>query len=1123
MALAAPYGNGSASAVTTQLGSITPTGQQTLGGPLASCLSAQSVWAAANVSWFDVPGHARSFNKSTSIVTMASRGKSDASYPDALATCNGIPYASGWVTTSTITVVETVSTMPFPTPAPECTLDNSQCLEWWTTSFKCAALEGVTVPPQYCSTYANYTPCASPTALSIPFTPVPEIPFCYLLAATAQLFYWPSTVVGGSFCNQTMTSGPANTTRTAVVGSVTITSPSVALSVPWMYAANVNYDRFGRYLEDIVVPLAPHEVTSLQAGVGPPVADDRSPRERLDFGVMVPGHPKWDAWVGCRACAQTYGAVTTGAYASLLKKDKFCGTVWGKYHFSCITRATHELASAAEHICDVEADLSVVDVYEPELYIPPQFTSLQPEWVSRSCAGLFAFLDPPKTLSEQTAAAGPTAPVSPITTTSAEPASTSQTAPRTSSAPSTPTSTAVIPLPQVPDTSAAESSTNESASSASAQTSSQASDGSSASLSNPVADTTSESLDPGETSATSQAVGQSSAGVPSSYAETSTLDPTVTSQPPSATTNEGLSSLPGTNGSDDPTSEASAAEISNPADSSDDPTSVQSTTASPTDALGVLSQAVSTAQSTTNIGGYIASILGISSSTDGSLSNSADPSAFASSAVDDPSLSNGLSASGASLATEAGSASETSSPDPSNTQGVPGQVLPSAANDAKTSTAQGVNLPALTNDPTSDSPASVAYITQPDGQTLTVEAQGTATVVHAGSTAISLTEGAELTVQGNTISLPSTADGILVNGGSVAFSEEPTASYVAPAVTGTVVTGTNGRVLTVLQTGSFAVVAGGSTTLTLSPGAQSTLEGITLSQAASSDEVLVNGTPAILSELGADPTLASAIVITAEEQTLTIARQPGSDYVVAAGSSLATLSPGVQTTFNGVTLSVATSGGDILIDGTPTTIGSALPDPTTDSGIVLTGNGHTYTAARQSDGNYLVVDSSTTLTIGSGTDYNLNGVTLSQPSTGSGLIIDGSLATISRLPTTSAAFQSDPTVVLTAGGETLTALRQSNSEYIIAANATTLTLSPDGSPVVVGSATLSEGADGVLTTVGASPGSTNLPQGSITSDLTPSSANQPTATSSANINWRIENLVLCSAVGFLSILIVLAL
>ncbi|KAK5742192.1 hypothetical protein LTR17_003433 [Elasticomyces elasticus] len=1018
---------------------------------------------------------------------MASRGKSDASYPDALATCNGIPYASGWVTTSTITVVETVSTMPFPTPAPDCTLDNSQCLEWWTTSFKCAALEGVTVPPQHCSTYANYTPCASPTALSIPFTPVPEIPFCYLLAATAQLFYWPSTVVGGSFCNQTMTSGPANTTRTAVVGSVTITSPSVALSVPWMYAANVNYDRFGRYLEDIVIPLAPHEVTSLQAGVGPPVYDDRSPRERLDFGVMQPGHPAWKAWLGCRACAQTYGAVTTGAYASLLKKDKFCGTVW-------------------------------VDVYEPELYIPPQFTSLQPEWVSRSCAGLFAFLDPPKTLSEQTAAVGPTAPVSPITTTSAEPASTSQTAPRTSSAPSTPTSTAATSLPEVSDTSASDSSTNKAVSSASAQTSSQAGEGSSASLTNTIADTTSELLDPGETSATSQAVGQSGAGVPSSYAETSTLDPTVTSQPPSATTNEGPSSLPGTNGSGDPTSRASAAEVSNPAESSDDPTSVQSTTASPTDALGVLSQAVSTAQSTTNIGGYIASILGISSSTDESLSNSADPSAFASSAVDDPSLTNGLPASGASLATEAGSASETSSPDPSNTQGVPGQVLPSAANDAKTSTAQDVNLPALTNDPTSDSRASVAYITQPDGQTLTVEAQGTATVVHAGSTAISLTEGAELTVQGNTISLPSTADGILVNGGSVAFSEEPTASYVAPAVTGTVVTGTNGRVLTVLQTGSFAVVAGGSTSLTLSPGAQSTLEGITLSQAASSDEVLINGTPATLSELGADPTLASAIVITAEEQTLTIARQPGSDYVVAAGSSLATLSPGVQTTFNGVTLSVATSGGDVLIDGTPTTIGGALPDPTTDSGIVLTGNGHTYTAARQSDGNYLVVDSSTTLTIGPGTDYSLNGVTLSQPSTGSGLIIDGTLVTISRLPTTSAAFESDPTVVLTAGGETLTGLRQSNSEYIIAANATTLTLSPDGSPVVVGSATLSEGADGVLTTVGASPGSTTSPQGSVSGDVASSSANQPTATSSANINWRIENLVLCSAVGFLVVL-----
>ncbi|KAK5707802.1 hypothetical protein LTR97_000340 [Elasticomyces elasticus] len=1093
MALAAPYGNGSTSAVITQLGSITPTGQQTIDGPQASCLSAQSVWAAANVSWFDVPGHARSYNKSTSIVTMASRGKSDASYPDALATCNGVPYASGWVTTSTITVVETVSTMPFPTPAPDCTLDNSQCLAWWTTSFKCAALEGgVTEPPQYCSTYANYTPCASPTALSIPFTPVPDLPFCYLMAATAQLFYWPSTVVGGSFCNQTMTSGPANTTRTAVVGSVTVTSPSVALSVPWMYAANMNYDRFGRYLEDIVVPLAPHEVTSLQAGPGPPIYDDKSPRERLDFGVLSPGLPSWDAWIGCRACAQTYGAVTTGAYASLLKEDKFCGTVW-------------------------------VDVYEPELYIPPQFTSLQPEWVSRSCAGLFAFLDPPKTLSEQTAAAGPTAPVNSITTTSAQPASTSQTAPRTSSAPSTPTSAVATSLSQVSETSAAESSTNEAVSSASAQTSSQASDGPPASISDPVADTTSESLDPGETSASSQVVGQSSAGVPSSYAETSTLDPPVTSQPPSATTNEGPSSLPGTNESSDPTSEASTAEVSNSADSSDDPTSVKSTTASPTDALGVLTQAVSTAQSTTNIGGYIASILGISSSTDGSLGSSADPSAFASSAADDPSLSNGPSASAAPPAIQAGSALETlASPGTIITQSVPSSgALPSSAiNDAETFTTQDVSPSAISNDPT----ANVAYITQPDGQTLTVGAQGAATVVYAGSAAISLTEGAQYTVQGNTISLPSTADGILVNGGSVAFSNEPTASPVASTVNGAVITGTNGGILTVLQTGSFAVVAGGSTTLTLSPGAQSTLEGIMLSQAASSDEVLINGTPATLSELAADPTLASAILITAEEQTLTIARKTGSDYVVAAGSSLATLSPGVQTTFNGVTLSMATSGGDVLINGTPATIGGALTASSTDSGIVLTRNGQTLTAARQSDGNYLVADSSTTLTLGPGTDHSLNGVTLSQPSTGSGLIIDGTLATISRLSTTSAASGSDPTGVLTAGGETLTALRQSNNEYIIAADATTFTVSPGGSPIVVGSATLSEGTDGVLTTLGTEPIIPRTSERSSPGSATSGAASQPTATnSSAGINivnngrkWK----RIIGAVGFLTILMI---
>ncbi|TKA36071.1 hypothetical protein B0A54_13010 [Friedmanniomyces endolithicus] len=93
-----------------------------------------------------------------------------------------------------------------------------------------------------------------------------------------KLHYWPRTVAGGSGCNQTLTSGPTNTTRVAVIGTATITSPDVAISIPWIYARNVESQRWGRYLQDVVVTLPPDDIRSLQAFIGSEVGASSSQR-----------------------------------------------------------------------------------------------------------------------------------------------------------------------------------------------------------------------------------------------------------------------------------------------------------------------------------------------------------------------------------------------------------------------------------------------------------------------------------------------------------------------------------------------------------------------------------------------------------------------------------------------------------------------------------------------------------------------------------------------------------------------------------------------------------------------------------------------------------------------------
>ncbi|KAK0941055.1 hypothetical protein LTR29_007331 [Friedmanniomyces endolithicus] len=391
---------------------------------LTSCISARSSWSAANSSWFQLPGHVHTYNVSTSISTSAQREQSltdlsnvTAGYPTAFATCNGIPYATDWWTPTIITEVPATSTAPFPTPAPSCSVDDDQCMAWYLTNNVCAGITsypntGIKTAPSWCALYQTYAPCPSPTQFSAPWTSLPNEPQCQIEAGMVKLHYWPRTVAGGSGCNQTLTSGPTNTTRVAVIGTATITSPDVAISIPWIYARNVESQRWGRYLQDVVVTLPPNDIRSLQAFIGAPVYGTRTGTS-FNFDDLLPGYPSWGEWLGQYDCGNAWGPETTGEGASEQKSNKFCGTVW-------------------------------VDAYEPQLVVPSQLSTLVPEWGSQNCAGIFALWDPPTALAEAATVAGLTTAVTveAATTTSAVPAVTpTRAAPQTTSVRPTESST----------------------------------------------------------------------------------------------------------------------------------------------------------------------------------------------------------------------------------------------------------------------------------------------------------------------------------------------------------------------------------------------------------------------------------------------------------------------------------------------------------------------------------------------------------------------------------------------------------------------------------------------------------------------------------------------------------
>ena len=222
--------------------------------------------------------------------------------------------------------------------------------------------------------------------------------------------------------------------------------------------------------------------------------------------------------------------------------------------------------------------------------------------------------------------------------------------------------------------------------------------------------------------------------------------------------------------------------------------------------------------------------------------------------------------------------------------------------------------------------ATQAVVTASNGQQITAVQQGSSVVVAVGGSSITVAQGLTTMLAGQTIAADSGGTGVVVDGSTVLLTTPTLAS------SGAVFTGSAGQSITVLQQGSSYVVQDGTSTLALPAGSATSVDGITISAPSTGGAPVVNGQSVTLSSLATITSgLATEAVFTGSASQLATVLQMGSSFVIQDGSSTTTLGAGSSATFGGHTISVPTSGGTALIDG------SALPFSTATHSTIAVG------------------------------------------------------------------------------------------------------------------------------------------------------------------------------------------
>ncbi|KAK3676182.1 hypothetical protein LTR78_003932 [Recurvomyces mirabilis] len=332
----------------------------------------------------------------------------------------------------------------------------------------------------------------------------------------------------------------------------------------------------------------------------------------------------------------------------------------------------------------------------------------------------------------------------------------------------------------------------------------------------------------------------------------------------------------------------------------------------------------------------------------------------------------------------------------------------------------------------------VAPIADPTGSS--------AVIVAAGGSTATLTAGQTTNVRGQAVSAPSSG-GVVVGQGSSAKTVVVPAISTPSSAASAIIT-VQGQSITAIQSGSAVIVAGISSTLVLSQGATGTIEGNPITVASSASGLVVGGSTAILSHA---PSVTTQAVITGSAgQSITLVQQ-GQSFSLIGSSSTVVLAAGASTTFQGQTISVPLSTGAANVNGNSVTLSAASPAPASvvTQAVISSNSGQAVTVLQQGS-SYEVQLGTSTIHLTAGGITTIAGATISAPTSGSVLLVNGH----STLLSTQAVTSNPVGAVLTGSGSQLATIVQSGSSYVVQAGTTTFGLAA-GSGTIVNGVTLS--------------------------------------------------------------------
>ena len=252
--------------------------------------------------------------------------------------------------------------------------------------------------------------------------------------------------------------------------------------------------------------------------------------------------------------------------------------------------------------------------------------------------------------------------------------------------------------------------------------------------------------------------------------------------------------------------------------------------------------------------------------------------------------------------------------------------------------AASFTFPAGSGNDQGDNDPPTATFTE-SGRVFTAAVQGSSILLEAGGSTTMMAYGARGTFAGRLVSMPSYPgiDAININGKSFTLQAGSDDEKEASAQTqlAAVLTEDGKTFTAILQGASSVVLEAASTTLTIPPGAVATLDGEVFSVPTAGSIVVHDGTTITLTPTALSTQPSNAATVTNHAGQSLSAFDFGSSVIVISGSSTITLADGAQTTIGKNTLSAASTGGAIVVNGTSTLAASTrtnIADPSTSDG-----------------------------------------------------------------------------------------------------------------------------------------------------------------------------------------------